>query len=509
MTLTITEIESIVPEIQQALRGTVFAGVVSPNLYTCVLSFAPSDGGATKNLVFSRRPRLTRLNLESPEATAARKPGRGSAEAARFVEIVSRTLAGALVGPMRPRFSDRVVSLDMLPAKDSEGFGSSSRMTFIFECTGMHPNIFLIDERQTIVAVFGRSMSHKRDLDVGCRYQQPCESDGAKPVGRRVDVMRFVDSGVSLSEQISRKYDVLDDDDDKRRDLSALGESLGLLVQNRRRVADSVRKDLDLPIREGRPADLHDRLRERLNRVQKEIDELQELLTGVRAGRIDQVDRARELVREFEEKEVLTNRGGAARPTRPPRQDGGYQRRDNNDRRPPRPEGGYQRRDDNDRRPPRPPRPEGGYQRRDDNDRRPPRPEGGYQRRDDNDRRPPRPEGGYQRRDDNDRRLPRPEGGYQRRDDNDRRQPRPEGGYQRRDDNDRRPPRPEGGYQRRDDNDRRQPRPEGGYQRRDDNDRRPPRPEGGYQRRDNNDRRPPSQKKNAPRQSPRRSTPRS
>jgi len=475
MTLTITEIESIVPEIQQALRGTVFAGVVSPNLYTCVLSFAPSDGGATKNLVFSRRPRLTRLNLESPEATAARKPGRGSAEAARFVEIVSRTLAGALVGPMRPRFSDRVVSLDMLPAKDSEGFGSSSRMTFIFECTGMHPNIFLIDERQTIVAVFGRSMSHKRDLDVGCRYQQPCESDGAKPVGRRVDVMRFVDSGVSLSEQISRKYDVLDDDDDKRRDLSALGESLGLLVQNRRRVADSVRKDLDLPIREGRPADLHDRLRERLNRVQKEIDELQELLTGVRAGRIDQVDRARELVREFEEKEVLTNRGGAARPTRPPRQDGGYQRRDNNDRRPPRPEGGYQRRDDNDRRPPRPPRPEGGYQRRDDNDRRPPRPEGGYQRRDDNDRRPPRPEGGYQRRDDNDRR----------------------------------PPRPEGGYQRRDDNDRRPPRPEGGYQRRDDNDRRPPRPEGGYQRRDNNDRRPPSQKKNAPRQSPRRSTPRS
>gem|GEM_PF-3185641 len=505
MTLTISELESVVPEIQHAIRGAVFSGVESPDPLTCVLSFAGGKDLPPRRLLFSRRPRLTRINLLPVDAPAVSRRAPASPESALFVRTLSDALRGMVAGPMRPRFQDRVVSLDMLPGKPEREGDRAGRMTILFECTGMHPNMFLIDERQMIVAMFARSTSHRRTLDVGCRYEQPAAADAVKSTGRRVDVVRFVGSGKSMSDQIAAMYDPLDDSDEKRRELAGLGERLGAAVQARRKVAESVMKDLEAPARPGRPADLHDRLRERLARIQGEIDELQEILSGVRGGKVDVVDRARELVLAFEAQQAeresrWAERGGRERPSR----DGGYPRRDDRDSRPPRPEGGYPRRDD---RAPRPPRPEGGYPRRDDRDSRPPRPEGGYPRRDDRTPRPPRPEGGYPRRDDRDSRPPRPEGGYPRRDDRTSRPPRPEGGYPRRDDRDSRPPRPEGGYPRRDDRTPRPPRPEGGYPRRDDRDSRPPRPEGGYPRRDDRAPRPPRPEGGYPRRDDRDSRP--
>ena len=412
MTLNITELESVIPEIQLAVRGSILTGVESPDQWTCILSFSSVDGGPVKRVFFSRRPRLTRLNLLPDGWTSpAQNIGRRSIEAVKFVDAVSRALKGAEAGPMRTRFRDRVVSMEMYLPKDSGRSDGSDdqpvRMFLLFECTGMHANLFLLDERQVIQAVFGRSTSRRRPLDVGCRYQQPAEIEGPRPVGRRVDVMRFVRSDMSLGHQISEMYDPLDQVDDRKRELSSLAEELSFVVEERRKVAESVRRDLAEPVRPGRPADLPERLRERLDRVDSEVRELQELLHGVRKGDVSVFDRATELVTEYRAKIQEIERRRAERPARPdwrPRE-GGYQRRDDSPR-PPR-EGGYkpreaghQRRDDS----PRPPR-EGGYKPR----------EGGYQRRDDSPR-PPR-EGGYKPR----------EGGYQRRDDS----PRPprEGGY--------------------------------------------------------------------------------
>lgn len=188
MTLSLTEIEAVVADLQDALAGAVFCDFRQLDETSAILVL--TIGGEPRFVRLTAAPRLSRIHL-----TATRPPKVRGATGFAFEGKVFRELKDMALREVRTAFRDRVVIL---------AFGGANHgRKLIFECSGHHPNLYLTDERDEILGMLLPSHSHRRDLRPGRRYSRPLKVEGEP-----LDAFRFASGAGAgdLSARIEAAY---------------------------------------------------------------------------------------------------------------------------------------------------------------------------------------------------------------------------------------------------------------------------------------------------------------
>lgn len=169
MTLTLKELEAVAEELSQALVASVFR-LARPLASDEVLLAFSTPSGEERRLLICVRPRFARIHLtERPVPKDCKKSN-------AFV-VSLRSIRGAKVTSLYTRFNDRVICIDFAHVK----------RRLLFECSGHHPNLFLLDFDDTIIASLVPSRSKLRDLRPGRRYQRPIPHPSS-----RMEAIRFL-----------------------------------------------------------------------------------------------------------------------------------------------------------------------------------------------------------------------------------------------------------------------------------------------------------------------------
>jgi hypothetical protein len=268
MTLTQQEIEIVVTELQRRLDDATLLDLHQVDEHTVILVFVTPIGKT--NLLICTRPHFSRIHVTS-------KPIPQEVLFGAFVEKV-RAFLPAKVTKLGMRFHDRVVSI---------GLATKTPYSLLFECSGHHPNLFLLDENDVILELLKPSRSHKRNLKVGRRYEKPL-----KHFGERLEALRFLPSGLGVSSQIEAYYDRLNVAQVEGEEESRRRRELRIAVQRESRLLQALFDDLkeqeeaqrrleegDLPIAETeRLKRLAGRIpytKERIARLKKRLERLE------------------------------------------------------------------------------------------------------------------------------------------------------------------------------------------------------------------------------------------
>jgi len=271
MTLTQQELEIVVSELQRRLDDATLLQIYQVDEHTVLLELMTPVGKT--NLLICTRPCFSRIHITS-------KPIPKEVLSTRFVEKV-QALLPARVEKIGMRFHDRVVSI---------GLGTTPPRFLLFECSGHHPNLFLLDENDVILELLKPSRSHKRNLKVGRRYEKPL-----KHFGERLEALRFLPSGLGVSSQIEAYYDRLNVAQVEGEEESRRRRELRIAVQRESRLLQALLDDLkeqeeaqrkleegDLPVPETeRLKRLATRIpytKERIARVKKRLERLENQL---------------------------------------------------------------------------------------------------------------------------------------------------------------------------------------------------------------------------------------
>ncbi|NOZ01718.1 MAG: hypothetical protein GXP54_07495 [Deltaproteobacteria bacterium] len=188
MTLTLNEIEAVIQELDRILVGGRLSGAFLEDDETLVLAVRRKS--AEHFVLISARHHLARIHLteHSPATGHERRRPAGS-----LADVLNH-LAGAEIRRVKRWFEDRVVAMTFM----LEG----EKRTLLFECSGQHPNVFLLDPRGVILAILKPTRSRKRDLRPGLPYAQPLHR-ATDPMGS----LRFLGSEGGLSAEIEAYYD--------------------------------------------------------------------------------------------------------------------------------------------------------------------------------------------------------------------------------------------------------------------------------------------------------------
>jgi hypothetical protein len=226
MTLSLKELEAVAEELHAALAGAAFVDASTPDPSTAILRF---DAAGTERLLLACiRPRSSRIHLTSCPAAA---PGPG------FASDATRLLAGAVVASVKTRYHDRVVAIALRA-------GTADR-TVLFECSGHHPNLFVLEPDGVVRAMLAPTHSHLRDLRPGRAYARPLAHD---PGG--IEAMRFLAPPGGLSGRIEEAYAAVDAHESRKEAAAAVRASLRSAIERDERLAAGLQGDID----EGRRA---------------------------------------------------------------------------------------------------------------------------------------------------------------------------------------------------------------------------------------------------------------
>lgn len=171
MTLSLTEIEAVVADLQNALAGAAFTDFRQLDESSAILVL--TTGGGPRFVRLTAAPRVSRIHL-----TGNPPPKVRGATGFSFEGKVFRELKGMALQDVRTAFRDRVVILAFA--------GASHGRKLIFECSGHHANLYLTDGRDEILGMLLPSHSHRRDLRPGRRYSRPLKVEGEP-----LDAFRF------------------------------------------------------------------------------------------------------------------------------------------------------------------------------------------------------------------------------------------------------------------------------------------------------------------------------
>jgi len=271
MTLTQQELEIVVTELQKRLDEATLIQIYQVDEHSVILEFMTPIGKT--NLLICTRPCFSRIHITS-------KPVPQDVPSTRFIEKV-RALLPAKLTKLGMRFHDRVVSI---------GLGTTPPRYLLFECSGHHPNLFLLDENDVILDLLKPSRSHKRNLKIGRRYEKPL-----KHFGERLEALRFLPSGLGVSSQIEAYYEKLNVTQVEGEEESRRLRELRMAVQRESRLLSALLEDLkeqeeaqrkleegDLPLVEAeRVKRLAARIpytKERIARLKKRLERLESQL---------------------------------------------------------------------------------------------------------------------------------------------------------------------------------------------------------------------------------------
>ncbi len=158
MTLSLTELEAVVADLKDTVLDASFSNFRQIDETAAILVMSTPTG--PRFVRITAAPRVSRLHL-----TGTRPPQTRGATGFSFEGRVFRELKETVLSQIRTVFHDRVVMLVFE--------GKSHKRKLIFECSGHHPNLFLTDDREEILAMMLPSHSHLRELRLGRRYARP------------------------------------------------------------------------------------------------------------------------------------------------------------------------------------------------------------------------------------------------------------------------------------------------------------------------------------------------
>jgi len=205
MTLTLTELNAVASEIEEILLGGIVQDVEQVAPHAVDVCVAATSG--VRRVRLNVRPGLSRMHLVSVAETA-RTPGYS-----HFAEKARALLVGGVIERVALQYGDRVAALVIRT-------GEGCRI-LLFECSGHHPNLFILDEKRVVLSMLNETMSHKRLLAVGRPYAKPLRH----PMDA-IDTLRFVSAPGHLSEAIEAAYQAQDARQDHIDSVEALKRSL-------------------------------------------------------------------------------------------------------------------------------------------------------------------------------------------------------------------------------------------------------------------------------------------
>lgn len=186
MTLSQSELEAVAGELNSSLAGATFADISTLDPVTAILRFVKLANEL--RVLVSIKPRCSRIHLTSRPALPC-GPG--------FARTATHLLAGFTVEQVRTRYNDRVVVIEMKKG--------DVRRTLLFECSGHHPNLFVLDSRGIILTMLTPSRSHLRDLRPSRPYAKPLHHESDK-----IAAIRFLDGEGGISARIEAAYDEIE-----------------------------------------------------------------------------------------------------------------------------------------------------------------------------------------------------------------------------------------------------------------------------------------------------------
>ncbi len=144
----------------------------------------PSPGpGVNWDLLFCVRPRFARVH------PTWREPGERPDSPLAFDQRLRATLLDGRICDLATPWDDRVLVVDVRRGE--------ARLRLLAELSGHHANVFLLDDRDSILATLRPNASRKRDLRVGHPYEPPVGRSGAvedEPTGRGEALLRDLDA---------------------------------------------------------------------------------------------------------------------------------------------------------------------------------------------------------------------------------------------------------------------------------------------------------------------------
>ncbi|MBM4386986.1 MAG: DUF814 domain-containing protein, partial [Deltaproteobacteria bacterium] len=222
MTLTITELGSIASDLNDLLAGGLIQEIKQQSRDSVVLNVF---SGQRHFLFIKATPKFSRMHLtgEMPRADYRSPPG--------FMMKLRREIRGGHVVAVKQLYTDRVVGIFIKKG--------DAKYNLLFECSGHHPNIFLLDAGGKILAMIRKSLSYRRKLVVGGEYQKPI------PVPQMETMkFRFMESGATLSAQIERFYKEIEEGERFRNEKARLLSAARGLIKHEETKLEKVKGDL-------------------------------------------------------------------------------------------------------------------------------------------------------------------------------------------------------------------------------------------------------------------------
>lgn len=222
MTLTITELGSIASDLNDLLTGGLIQEIKQPSEDSVVLNIF---SGQRWYLFIKAAPRFSRIHLigEMPKAEYRSPPA--------FMMKLRREIRGGRVVAVKQLYTDRVVGIFIKKG--------DTKYNLLFECSGHHPNIFLLDAEGKILAMLKKSLSYRRKLLPGREYEKPI------PVPQMETVkFRFMESGMTLSAQIERFYKESEERERFRNEKARLLSTTRGLIKHEETKLEKVKGDL-------------------------------------------------------------------------------------------------------------------------------------------------------------------------------------------------------------------------------------------------------------------------
>ncbi len=229
MTLSMSEIESVVQDLKPRLEGGRIERIDQPEPDRLILTIR--NRGELYWLLISAHRQFSRLHLLTT------RPPQGE-PAAGFCNAVRQHLTGAPVAALRQVPRDRIVVLE---SAERDKLMKPHRVSLVAELMGVGSNLILLDEDDRVLASLVREDSDRRRLVPGARYEPPelpPDLPEAAFRNRFADAVE-PDDPLSLSRAIMAVY--AGEEVEER--VESLREEVGAAVrQTRRRLQRRLRK---------------------------------------------------------------------------------------------------------------------------------------------------------------------------------------------------------------------------------------------------------------------------
>ncbi len=225
MALNFKEIEYVLDELSSRIIGSTVVGVAELPLYALILYLEQPDSGNILRVLISCNDRFSRIHLLTKRIKVPKPP-------LPFGALADKHINGSILETISQKPNDRVIRI-----------GFSSGNSLIAELTGVHANLFLLDENDVILGMLRANRSKLRNLRTGHSYEPVFDRADAADTKIESNIERM--DGESFNEAVERTYSLLELDAERSRVQNAIARAIRRKIQKLSKAIDAVRSDLE------------------------------------------------------------------------------------------------------------------------------------------------------------------------------------------------------------------------------------------------------------------------